>query len=144
MSKLKLIPVRQPLVLWKPVVINFPQTTTLLALSLMGGVLMFTPMVATIGDHVPPYFREEVIKISEAVRSALLLVIGFYFAKVVNAGQESMANRAMDVAEKSVPQQFPAPASAQVAADQVATAAQKRADEINETDFERNRDATQG
>lgn len=140
MSRLKLMPVRQPLVLWKPVVINFPQTTTLLALSLMGGVLMFTPMVAMIGDQVPPYFREEVIKISEAVRSALLLVIGFYFAKVVNAGQESMANRALDVAEKSVPP--PAPVSVRQAAEDVAHAAQDRADQISDVDLERNRDAT--
>ena len=33
----------------------------------------------------------------------MLVILGFYFAKVVNAGQQHMANRAIDAAAASQP-----------------------------------------
>ena len=36
-------------------------------------------------------------------KDGMLLILGFYFAKVVNAGQQDMANRAIDAASASQP-----------------------------------------
>lgn len=73
---------------WWPriVVINFPQTTTILALGFLAALLLFTPMIASIGTDVPPEYREDVREIVKLIRDGMLLILGFYFAKVVNAG----------------------------------------------------------
>jgi hypothetical protein len=93
-----------------PIIIRvppLPQTTTILALMLMTGVLLYTPMLAWLGDAVPAAFTDEVISTGKFFRDALLLVLGFYFAKVVNAGQQDMANRAIDAAVASTPPTAP-------------------------------------
>lgn len=79
-------------------VVNLPQTTTLLALGLLAGVLLFTPMVALIGASVPEAFREDVSANVQLMRDGLLLVLGYYFSKAVNAMQGDLAQRAMDKA----------------------------------------------
>ena len=89
-----------------PIVIRFPplpQTTTILALGFLAGLLLFTPMIAWLGKFVPPEFREDVREIVKLIRDGMLLILGFYFAKVVNAGQQDMANRAIDAAAASQP-----------------------------------------
>lgn len=77
---------------------NFPQTTTILALGFLFGVLFYTPMLAWFGTKVPEEFRDEVAKNGQLFRDGMLLILGFYFAKVVNAGQQEMANKAIDAA----------------------------------------------
>ena len=84
-----------PLVIRLPAM---PATTTILALGFLLGCLLFTPMIAVVGKHVPPEFREAVMTMAGLFKDGMLLILGFYFAKVVNAGQQDMANRAVDAA----------------------------------------------
>lgn len=84
-----------------PIVIRFPpipQTTTILALGFLAGCLFYTPMIALVGKSIDPSYRDSVETIVGLFKDGMLLILGFYFAKVVNAGQESMANRAIDAA----------------------------------------------
>ena len=95
-----------------PIVIRFPalpQTTTILALGFLAGCLLFTPMIAWLGKYIPTEYRESVQTIVGLFKDGMLLILGFYFAKVVNAGQQDMANRAIDAAVAS-PAQVSTPA----------------------------------
>lgn len=87
----------------RPLVVKLPQTTTLLALGFLAGLLLFTPMIAWIGESVPPDYREDVSEIVKLIRDGMLLILGYYFSKVVNAGQENLAQRAMDKAPDAPP-----------------------------------------
>ena len=84
-----------------PKIINFPQTTTILALGFLAGCLLYMPMLAWLGNAVPEDYRDEVAKNGQLFRDGMLLILGYYFAKVVNAGQEYLARRAMD--NKEIP-----------------------------------------
>ncbi|CAN7167527.1 hypothetical protein [Brevundimonas sp. LjRoot202] len=87
-----------------PIVIRIPplpQTTTLLALGFLAGCLLFTPMIALVGPHIPPDFRDAVMTMAGLFKDGMLLILGFYFAKVVNAGQQDMANKAIEAAAAS-------------------------------------------
>lgn len=75
-----------------------PSTTSILALGFLGGCLLFTPMIAFVGKYIPPEFREAVMTMAGLFKDGMLLILGFYFAKVVNAAQENMANKAIDAA----------------------------------------------
>lgn len=89
-----------------PIVIRFPpmpQTTTILALGFLAGCLLFTPMIAVVGKWIDPAYRDSVETIVGLFKDGMLLILGFYFAKVVNAGQQDMANRAIDAAAASIP-----------------------------------------
>lgn len=89
-----------------PIIIRFPpmpQTTTILALGFLVGCLLYTPMIAVVGQHIPTEYRESVQTIVGLFKDGMLLILGFYFAKVVNAGQQDMANRAIDAAAASQP-----------------------------------------
>jgi hypothetical protein len=86
-----------------------PQTTSILAIGFLAGCLLFTPMIAVVGKHVPPEFREAVMTMAGLFKDGMLLILGFYFAKVVNAGQQDMANKALD-AVASAPPAAPPPA----------------------------------
>ena len=86
-----------------------PQTTTILALGLLGGILLYTPLLAFIGERVPEAYVDEVVKTGQFFRDAMLMVLGYYFAKVVNAGQKDMAARALDVAASATPPRTDAP-----------------------------------
>lgn len=89
-----------------PIIIRFPpmpQTTTILALGFLAGCLFYTPMIAFVGQHIPSDYRESVQTIVGLFKDGMLLILGFYFAKVVNAGQQDMANRAIDAAAASQP-----------------------------------------
>lgn len=89
-----------------PIVIRFPpmpQTTTILALGFLAGCLLYTPMIAFVGKWIDPSYRDSVETIVGLFKDGMLLILGFYFAKVVNAGQQDMANRAIDAAAASVP-----------------------------------------
>lgn len=84
-----------------PIIIRIPplpQTTTLLALGFLFGCLLFTPMIALVGPAIPSDFRDAVMTMAGLFKDGMLLILGFYFAKVVNAGQESMANKAIEAA----------------------------------------------
>lgn len=87
-----------------PAVINFPQTTTILALGLLFGNLALLPMVAFLGRYVPDAYSGVVEDVAGVFKDGLLLVLGFYFAKVVNAGQQDMANRAIEAAAAAMPE----------------------------------------
>ena len=94
-----------------PIIIRWPPlpaTTSILAIGFLAGCLLFTPMIALVGKHVPPDFREAVMTMAGLFKDGMLLILGFYFAKVVNAGQQDMANRAIEAAAAS----SPAPAEA--------------------------------
>jgi hypothetical protein len=110
-----------------------PPTTSVLAFGILGGVLMFTPMVALIGDQVPDEYQEAVVENLKLMRDALLLVLGYYFSKVVNAGENSMAVRAIQAAKESPPSNGPVPADAKEAAELVAGAAEEAADKVIRT-----------
>lgn len=89
-----------------PIVIRvppLPQTTTILALGFLAGCLLYTPMIALVGPHIPAEYRESVQTIVGLFKDGMLLILGFYFAKVVNAGQQDMANRAIEAAAASTP-----------------------------------------
>lgn len=84
-----------------PIIVRLPplpQTTTILALGFLAGCLLFTPMIALVGKHVPTEFREAVMTMAGLFKDGMLLILGFYFAKVVNAGQQDMAMKAIDAA----------------------------------------------
>jgi len=82
-----------------------PATTTILALGFLAGNLFFLPMIAWLGQFIRPEFRDTVETIAGLFKDGMLLILGFYFAKVVNAGQQDMANRALDAAVASSPPQ---------------------------------------
>lgn len=84
---------------------NLPATTTILALGFLLGNLLFLPMIAWLGQYIRPEFRDTVETIAGLFKDGMLLILGFYFAKVVNAGQQDMANRALDAAVASTPTQ---------------------------------------
>lgn len=89
-----------------PIVVRIPplpQTTTMLALGFLAGCLLFTPMIAVLGKHIPADFRETVETMAGLFKDGMLLILGFYFAKVVNAGQTEMANKAIDAAAAATP-----------------------------------------
>lgn len=89
-----------------PIIIRIPplpQTTTVLAIGFLAGCLLYTPMIAIVGPHIPAEYRESVQTIVGLFKDGMLLILGFYFAKVVNAGQQDMAFRAIDAAGKAPP-----------------------------------------
>ena len=89
-----------------PIVIRIPplpQTTTVLALGFLAGCLLFTPMIALVGRFIQPDYREAVMTMAGLFKDGMLLILGFYFAKVVNAGQEDMTRRALDAAKETKP-----------------------------------------
>lgn len=80
-----------------------PQTTTILAIGFLAGCLLFTPMIAVVGKYIPADFREAVMTMAGLFKDGMLLILGFYFAKVVNAGQTEIANKAIDAAAAAAP-----------------------------------------
>ena len=89
-----------------PIVIRIPpmpQTTTILALGFLVGCLAYTPMIALVGKYIDASYRDSVETIVGLFKDGMLLILGFYFAKVVNAGQQDMANRAIDAAAAAQP-----------------------------------------
>lgn len=81
-----------------PIIVRLPalpQTTTILAIGFLAGCLLFTPMIALVGRFIQPDYREAVMTMAGLFKDGMLLILGFYFAKVVNAGQQDMANKAM-------------------------------------------------
>lgn len=85
-----------------PIIIRIPPlpaTTTILALGFLAGCLLFTPMIALVGRFIQPDYREAVMTMAGLFKDGMLLILGFYFAKVVNAGQQDMANKAIDAAK---------------------------------------------
>lgn len=89
-----------------PIIIRIPPlpaTTTVLALGFLAGCLLFTPMIALVGKHIQPDYRETVETMAGLFKDGMLLILGFYFAKVVNAGQQDMANKAIDAAASAAP-----------------------------------------
>ncbi|WP_309091725.1 hypothetical protein [Phenylobacterium sp.] len=84
-----------------PIVIRIPplpQTTTLLALGFLIGCLLFTPMIAIVGRYIEDDYREAVMTMAGLFKDGMLLILGYYFAKVVNAGQQDIATKAIEVA----------------------------------------------
>lgn len=89
-----------------PVIIRMPPlpaTTSILALGFLAGCLLFTPMIAMVGKQVPDQYIDAVMTMAGLFKDGMLLILGFYFAKVVNAGQTEMVNKAMDAAGASPP-----------------------------------------
>lgn len=78
--------------------IKLPQTTTILAVGFLAGCLLFTPMIAVVGRYIQPDYREAVMTMAGLFKDGMLLILGFYFAKVVNAGQQDLTRRALDAA----------------------------------------------
>lgn len=103
-----------------------PSTTSILAMGFLAGCLMFTPMIAWVGKYIEPEYRESVMLMAGLFKDGMLLILGFYFAKVVNAGQQDMANKAIDAAAASTPNAV-VPADAAQAAAVVSDAAAEAA-----------------
>lgn len=66
---------------WWPQVINFPKTTTILALGFLLGNLAFMPMIAWLGDAVPERFSDSVMLVATLFKDGMLLILGFYFGR---------------------------------------------------------------
>lgn len=66
---------------WWPQVINWPRTTTILALGFLAGNLLYVPMVAMIGSYVPPHFNESVLLVASLFKDGMLIILGFYFGR---------------------------------------------------------------
>lgn len=75
-------------------------TTTVLAVGFLFGCLGFTPMIAVVGRFIPLDFREAVMTMAGLFKDGMLLILGFYFAKVVNASQDRLVDKALDAAAK--------------------------------------------
>ena len=89
-----------------PIIIRMPPlpaTTSFLALGFLAGCLLFTPMTAIVGKQVPDQYIDAVITTAGLFKDGMLLILGFYFAKVVNAGQTEMVNKAMEATAASTP-----------------------------------------
>lgn len=89
-----------------PIIVRLPplpQTTTILALGFLAGCLFYTPMIAIVGEGIEPEYRGSVETIVGLFKDGMLLILGFYFSKVVNAGQQDMANRAITAAAAAAP-----------------------------------------
>jgi len=68
-----------------PIIVRFPpwpKTTTLLALGFLAGCLLFTPMIAVVGRFIQPDFRDAVMTMAGLFKDGMLLILGYYFAKV--------------------------------------------------------------
>ena len=94
-----------------PIIVRMPPlpaTTSILALGFLAGCLLFTPMIAMVGKRVPDQYIDAVMTMAGLFKDGMLLILGFYFAKVVNAGQTEMVNKAMDAASASTPASTPA------------------------------------
>lgn len=82
-----------------PLEFTLPPTTTVLALGFLTGNLMLMPMFAWLGKDIPSDYREGVKDVVGLFKDGMLLILGFYFAKVVNAGTEQTMARQDRVAE---------------------------------------------
>lgn len=80
-----------------------PATTTILAIGFLAGNLLFLPMIAWLGSFIKPEFRDTVETIAGLFKDGMLLILGFYFAKVVNADQKDMIDKAIDAAASAAP-----------------------------------------
>lgn len=72
---------------WWPQVINLPRTTTILAFGFLGGNLLFVPMVAVIGPHIPELYADSVTSSAALFKDGMLLILGFYFGRNVPSDQ---------------------------------------------------------
>lgn len=66
---------------WWPQVVNWPRTTTILALGFLAGNLLFVPMIAWLGDMVPERFSDSVTLVATLFKDGMLLILGFYFGR---------------------------------------------------------------
>lgn len=66
---------------WWPQVINLPKTTTILALGFLAGNLLYVPIVAAIGQYVPPEYADAVITSGALFKDGMLIILGFYFGR---------------------------------------------------------------
>jgi hypothetical protein len=85
-----------------------PATTTILALGFLTGNLLLLPMLAWLGKSVPADYREVVKDVVGLFKDGMLLILGSYFAKVVNAGRSEERN-AGDQALQSLVDKLPPP-----------------------------------
>lgn len=67
-----------------------PPVTSTLALGFLFGNLAMLPMLAWIGKYVPVEYRNNVADVVGLWKDGMLLILGYYFAKVVNAGDPSV------------------------------------------------------
>jgi hypothetical protein len=84
-----------------------PPTTTVLALGFLAGNLMLLPVLALLGKHVPAGYNEEVKNVVGLFKDGMLLILGYYFAKVVNtdrADERSATGQALQTLADKVPQ----------------------------------------
>lgn len=72
---------------WWPQFVNIPRTTTILAFGFLAGNLLFVPMVAVIGPHIPELYADSVLSSASLFKDGMLLILGFYFGRNVPTEQ---------------------------------------------------------
>ena len=62
----------------------WPSTTTVLAFGFLAGCFLFTPMIAYFGKAIPADFRDAVMTMAGLFKDGMLLILGYYFSKVIS------------------------------------------------------------
>lgn len=65
-----------------------PSTTTVLALGFLAGCFLFTPMIALLGGFIPGEFKDTVNTMATLFKDGMLLILGYYFSKVVASNRK--------------------------------------------------------
>lgn len=60
-------------------IINFPKTMTVLALGMLSANILFPPVIAVIGPHIPEEYTKTVETTAALFKDGLLLILGYYF-----------------------------------------------------------------
>lgn len=77
-------------------IINFPQTTTILALGFLIANFLYTPMIAWIGEYVAEPYQDSVSTTAKLFSDGMLIILGYYFARAENARQERIIQNVIE------------------------------------------------
>lgn len=61
----------------------WPSTTTVLAFGFLAGCFLYTPLIALVGKAIPAEFRDTVNTMATLFKDGMLLILGYYFSKVI-------------------------------------------------------------
>lgn len=61
----------------------WPSTTTVLAFGFLAGCFLYTPLIALVGKAIPADFKDTVNTMATLFKDGMLLILGYYFSKVV-------------------------------------------------------------
>lgn len=76
---------------WLPEVVNFPKTTTILALGFLAGNFLLLPVLAIMGRYVPETYESAVSTVALLFKDGMLLILGFYFRGQIGGSDRGAA-----------------------------------------------------